>query len=129
MLQSAGQRLSASVHETSSALLPKYSTTGAGALLDRLIQPRRRIPSSATISSGVAAAGRCVVETIGCGKKTSRSCASHAAIGTPKTIANSSTSQSMYLRRVLVGNGIRPVHYRTSVNTRAQGAAWIDVGC
>jgi len=68
MLQSRGQRASASVHETSSALPPKYTTSGAGAVSAARSQPRRRVPSTEAISIDCVPEGRCAVEARGCGK-------------------------------------------------------------
>ena len=96
-LQSGGQRASASVHDTSSALPPKYSTSGAGTAAAGRIQPRSLAPSAATTSSAIVRGDRWVVEATGCGKYTRRSCASHAIAGIPSTIAVRTTIHSIGL--------------------------------
>jgi hypothetical protein len=76
-------------------LPPKYRTAGAGVVGAARSHPRNGVPSSATISSAAASAGRCAVDATGCGKKISRSWASHAAAGTPSTSAAMTSSHSM----------------------------------
>src|ERR1700730_493495 len=73
-------------------------TVGARAVVPLTIQPWRRLPSAATPSSGSARIGKCAVEMMGCGKKISRSCVSHAVAKMPSVIAAAKISHSIALR-------------------------------